>query len=387
MTHQDQNKTTPQTIRVWDMFVRLFHWGLVATITVALTTGFLMGSMWINSHVLVGSIAAALIIARIIWGFTGTQFARFSDFIKTPPHVWAYFREVKNQTAARHIGHNPLGGMMVVALVLVILGLAATGLVVFGGVLKSGPFAGLSYATGDLVKELHELGAIALILLIIAHVGGVVFESMRENENLTRSMINGHKDRRKGDAPLHYTGQTRSKPFLALAVFGMIAALIGGFVSQDTSTRIQNPPVLVDSYFQAYATECSDCHKAYHPSLLPAQSWTLLMSGLADHFGEDASLDAATVASINAWLQTVSADQTDTKPANVFRQVATDNPVSISKTPFWRKTHYEIAETTFENPPIYNQSNCFACHSDAETGWLYPANIKIPTAPQKESLN
>lgn len=358
--------------------MRVFHWSLVGSVTIALTTGFVMGASWITLHIIGGSVAAALMIARIVWGFTGSHFARFSEFVRGPGHIIDHIKELKSNTAPRHLGHNPLGAAMVLILIVTVLGLSVSGLVVLGGTLKFGPLAGLAFSTGALFQELHEAGAILLLLLIIAHVGGVVFESMRSDENLVKSMVTGDKDIFDGDTS-NTTAKATAKPLIAIVLMGAIFAPIAYWVTQDKSAMIQHPPVLVSAFPDSYATECADCHKAYHPSLLPAVSWVKLTQGLENHFGEDASLDDETVAEIAAWLQTASAETADTKPANMFRIVDAKNPIAISETPFWREIHHEVGEGgTFERAPIYNKSNCFACHQDAAQGWFNPSKVQIP---------
>lgn len=108
------------------------------------------------------------------------------------------------------------------------------------------------------------------------------------------------------------------------------------------------------------------------------------MARLDDHFGEDASLDAATTAKLAAWLDANAAEAFDTKAANRLRRVDPEAPFAITATPFWRHTHHEIPDTVFDRDPIGGQGNCTACHADAAQGTFRPFAITIPdpeTAP------
>ena len=111
-----QVRTSPADVPVWDIVVRLFHWCLVATITVAMVTGFLLGKSWVTVHLVAGVSAAALVGVRIVWGLLGPGPARFASFVHGPVVVLAHAREVLAGHARRHLGHNPLGGAMIVTL-------------------------------------------------------------------------------------------------------------------------------------------------------------------------------------------------------------------------------------------------------------------------------
>ncbi len=369
---------TPALIPVWDRFVRLFHWGLVATILIAGTTGFILDASWINFHVWSGATAAALLITRIIWGFSGGTYARFSSFVMGPRAILSYFNALRNGTDKRHIGHNPLGGAMVLALIATILGITATGTFLLGGVLKTGPLAALvPYAVGDIFGELHEVLAILLLVLITAHVGGVVFESRRHKENLAQAMITGEKRRSAEDV---IAPKRNAQTVLAVVAAALTLGSGGLVLAMLTRTIPANMPVAQIN--PLVAEECSDCHMAYHPSLLPAKDWELIVNTLEDHFGEDASLDEETTTEIRDWLMANAAETADTRPAHVFKLAPKANglPGSITDTPFWQERHEELLEdkTIFERKGIRSKSNCVACHKDAEAGLFSPFQINIP---------
>lgn len=191
-------------IKVWGPLQRLLHWSLVVAVAIAwLTTE--GNEAW---HEWVGYIALGLIGFRLIWGFIGPRYARFAQFIRGPQKVFAYTKDMLNKREKRYIGHNPLGALMVIAL----LGTtAATG---FTGWLLAEParmamlpqmptlvapaFAdsdGGEYGEGneEALEEVHEILANLLLLLIFLHVAGVIYASRRHNENLTLAMITGKK--------------------------------------------------------------------------------------------------------------------------------------------------------------------------------------------------
>jgi len=363
-------KTTP----VWDKFIRAFHWALVLVITAAAISGFLLRPTWINLHIWAGTTAATLLLARLLWGIWGSKNARFSGFVKGPHDVLTHMKEIKDGKAARHLGHNPLGALMIIALLGTVFLLMLTGAIALGGVFKTGPLGFIStYDLGTTTLWLHYLLAVFLMVLVVLHIIGAAFEGMRTKENLVKAMITGKKEARKGD---HDLPEVSSRPLMVALLFGILmAGLVWAgiwFSSKPPFGVPVGPPNAI------YADECSACHIAYPPSLLPAKNWGTLMSQLDDHFGEDASLNQAAVDEITTWLFANAADSVDTKPAHVFSRTNPTYPVAITETPFWKNTHRTIPDDVFARPPIYDNGNCIACHSDAESAAFYPANISIP---------
>lgn len=365
-------------IAVWDPFVRVFHWFLVAAVATALVTSLVLPPTWITPHVVAGTTAAALVGARIVWGFFGPSTARFSSFVRGPRIVLGHLAELRAGSGGRYLGHNPLGAAMILALLVAVLAVALSGTVALGGALKSGPLAfATSFAVGAAARQVHSLLAYGLLGLIGLHVAGAIFESRRSGENLVKSMVDGRKEIRAGDAPLP---ERTAYPATAVAVAG---ALIAGAAALVFSLA-ERPALGVPTrpLDPVYAQECGACHVAYHPSLAPAETWRAVVADLSDHFGEDASLDSGTVQVILAYLTANSADAFDTRAANVYRRRNPDDPLSITATGFWRRRHDRIPDHVFASPAVGARGNCDACHADAATGRFSPTEIAIP----KEAL-
>lgn len=179
---------------MWDPLVRIFHWSLVASFTVAYLSG--EGEM-LDLHAWSGYIVGGLILFRLLWGFVGPRHARFADFVFTPATVLAYGRDLLRGQAQRHLGHNPLGGTMVIAL-LVMLALATlTGMALYGAAEAAGPLAGLMRGTnqafGEALEEVHEFFSNVALLLVALHIAGVLVSSLLHRENLVRAMVTGRK--------------------------------------------------------------------------------------------------------------------------------------------------------------------------------------------------
>ena len=171
--------SAPRTIKVWDPFVRVFHWALVASFACA----YLLGDDGGDWHQMFGYTALGLVAARIVWGLVGSGPARFSAFVPSPRRLARYLRDLLAGREERYLGHNPAGAMMILAL---LSGVVALGL--SGWMLGSDAFWGAKW-----LEELHEGIAATTLGLVAIHVAGVAFASYRHRENLVRAMITGRK--------------------------------------------------------------------------------------------------------------------------------------------------------------------------------------------------
>jgi len=168
-------------VKVWDIAVRLFHWSLVTAYVLA----WLSADEWDRFHNQAGYVVAGLIGFRIIWGLVGTRHARFSDFLYRPSTVLRYLRDSVVGRAKRYLGHNPAGGIMVVALLLSIIGVSVSGIA-----MTSDMFWGSEW-----IEDIHELFANVTLVLVALHIVGVIFASYEHKENLVKAMITGFKRR------------------------------------------------------------------------------------------------------------------------------------------------------------------------------------------------
>ena len=178
-----------------------------------------------------------------------------------------HLAELRTGTGQRHIGHNPLGAAMILALLATVIAVAASGTVALGGVIKSGPLAfASSFVVGEAARQIHALLAYGLLVLIGLHVAGAIFESRRTGENLVMSMIDGRKERRPGDA---VPAKRTPYPVVAAAIFAALFLVSTAAVA--TLAKRPGLGVPTKPLDPVYATECGDCHIAYHPSLAPAR--------------------------------------------------------------------------------------------------------------------
>jgi len=180
-------------IKVWDPVVRIFHWTLVTTFFIDYFTE----EELLTVHVWAGYILLIILGIRIIWGFMGTQHARFSDFVTSPSVAFQYLKDTVYLRAERYIGHNPIGGLMVIILLICVTLTGISGLMLYGADEHAGPLAGWFGSNSDywekILEEIHEVLANLSLFLVIIHIAGVVVESKIHNESLVRAMWDGYK--------------------------------------------------------------------------------------------------------------------------------------------------------------------------------------------------
>lgn len=169
----------PVEVKVWDPFIRLFHWSLAALFVGAFATG--DDITWL--HVRLGYAIAALVALRIAWGFIGPRHARFASFLRPPSEILGFLRQSLKLAAPRHLGHNPAGGAMIIAMLALLTYVSVTGML-----MTTDMFWG-SHG----LKEAHEAGVYVMIGLIFLHLAGVALASVEHGENLVRAMMTGRK--------------------------------------------------------------------------------------------------------------------------------------------------------------------------------------------------
>jgi len=208
-----------ESIKVWDILIRVFHWSLVIFFILAYLTGEGEGSTE-ELHALAGYIIIGLLIFRIVWGFIGSKHARFSDFVYSPARIVDYLKSLFTSKPKHFLGHNPAGGAMII-LMLISLALASwSGLKAYGaegkGPLASAEMSMVSLAQADgwfeeehkygehggghedeFWEEVHEVFVNFTLLLIFLHLVGVLVSSVLHGENLVRAMITGRKEKQE----------------------------------------------------------------------------------------------------------------------------------------------------------------------------------------------
>lgn len=184
---------SPQKIKVWDFPVRLFHWSLAICFAASWATAELFDNA-LQYHLYAGYATLVLILFRIFWGFVGSTTARFAHFMHSFFAAMKYAGTLRLPHPGKHVGHNPLGGWMVLAMLSFLLIQAATGLFSTDDVAIQGPLAfWVGYTLSDSISSIHHLLFNFLLALVGLHVSAVLFYRFFKHDNLITPMITGYK--------------------------------------------------------------------------------------------------------------------------------------------------------------------------------------------------
>jgi len=377
---RDKSKNTTQVL-IWDLPTRIFHWSLAMSFTIAWLT--FDDNRYLYVHVFSGYTFFGLLLFRLLWGIVGSQYSRFRTFAYDWPSVFAYLKGLLNGQAARHVGHNPAGSWAIFLMLTLGVVISITGILVLGGEEGHGILADIvPYTIGEAAKQPHILTAWIMLAVTGIHITGVIIESLYHKENLILSMITGRKEGKKSQSA------TKHKPlgFIILTVI-VISGLVY-FKGYLTETKDQPYLPFIGSALpdnETWRSECSDCHLAYHPVLLPARSWRELLHTQNEHFDEDLGLDAETIAEIENFLMENASESKLNEPARKINAStpADKTPLRIIETAYWLKKHKKIKPLYWKDERVGSKGNCEACHLDAKQGTFEDSAMRLPKLLKK----
>ena len=204
-------------VKVWDLPVRLFHWSLAVLVAFSWWSG-TRGGHWLPLHERSGYAIFTLLLFRVLWGIAGSDSARFTGFVRGPRIALTYLRSIAARHPPHYLGHNPLGGWMVLALLASLFVQGATGLFATDDVAFSGPLAhDVREHTRELVTALHKLNFDLLLGLVALHVVAVLAHTALRRDGLLAAMFTGHKPAPSGAPALRFASPARAALLLALA--------------------------------------------------------------------------------------------------------------------------------------------------------------------------
>lgn len=344
---------------IWPLPNRIAHALMGALFLLCFISG--QSEAFIFFHALLGVALAWVVIFRIIWGFGGPRYSKFKDFDLDMGNLKEYMLHIYKPH--NHAGHNPASSWSAIGL-LVLLGLsAASGAIVF-------------FAPSHLAKELHEIIVYVTLILIGLHVAGAILSAKVNGVVALTSMVNGFKNTTE-----QIKISKAQKIGGALGMLGVVGAICGSaygynaFLESQKATSLAKLP-------SNYVKECTSCHSLYPSEYLSKASWKEVMDGLDTHFGTDASLDEAVSGEIGAFLQTNAGPNPKSK---FSKKSAVEDGIEITKTKVWKKKHEDIPKEIFAKKE-FRASNCIACHTDANSGMINPANISFNKLSSSEKI-
>jgi cytochrome b len=220
------NEKIGRAIVVWDVPTRLFHWLMAALIAVAYVT-YLLG--WMSWHAVAGDAVLTLVVFRLLWGFFGSQTARFSRFVAAPRAAFAHLGRIFRREPDRQVGHNAAGGWMVLLLLALVLGEALSGVYVQNDVANQGPLTEITPArVANGITASHWILWDALLGAILLHILAIIIYAAAKGQDLLRPMIAGRKMLPATIAQPPIAGTPRAA--LLLGISALAVAALASFV-------------------------------------------------------------------------------------------------------------------------------------------------------------
>jgi cytochrome b len=214
----------PATVEVWDLPVRIFHWALVLLLISQVVTASIGGNA-MDYHKLGGYAVLTLVLFRLLWGFFGGRHARFAAFVRGPRAAFSYARGLLKPSHAAVLGHNPLGGWSVLAMLASLAVQTVSGLFADDDIMTSGPLAKhVSDKTVSFFTAVHEANVFVLGVLIALHIAAIFYYLLRHRENLIAPMISGRKVWREPLQVTHSPAATLVRAAAILVVSGLAVA-------------------------------------------------------------------------------------------------------------------------------------------------------------------
>ena len=188
----EESQTLLRVITVWDLPTRLFHWILVGLMVAQWVTAENSGTM--DYHMWGGYAVLMLVLFRLIWGFAGSETARFGNFVRGPGAALAYVKDLQRGETPLYLGHNPMGGWSIVLMLVLLLIQAITGLFANVDIMIEGPlYPWVSKGTSDWLTGFHKFNFNLLLAVIAVHISAVLFYLLVKHENLVHPMLSGRK--------------------------------------------------------------------------------------------------------------------------------------------------------------------------------------------------
>jgi cytochrome b len=211
-------------VKVWDAPTRLFHW------VIAVLVGFSWYSMhesWMELHFLSGYTILTLLLFRLVWGFVGSDTARFSRFLASPVAALRHLSHLGRREPDREIGHNAAGGWMVLVMLLLLLVQTLTGLCANDDIMNEGPLAHVvGKSLSDRLSGIHALNFTLIEIAVALHILAVLAYAVLKRQDLVRPMITGRKR-----LPAGLRGPWIASPWLAIPVLLLAAAVVALLVN------------------------------------------------------------------------------------------------------------------------------------------------------------
>lgn len=360
---------------IWSVPTRVFHWLFALLILVAFLTD---DDAFLQYHALVGYLILILLIFRFFWGLFGPKYSKFKDFPLSIAQAKTFLHNIISPKQ-NHVGHNPMASYVMIGIFVVSFLVIATGILTFGIQEGKGLASFLNdsfFRKMELFEELHEFFANTLIVLIVAHLVGVLTDKLLHGKYQTlNSIFIGYKQTLEKSS-ITLTSIQKLIAFIFVVIFTLFLAF-SLIQPENILTASKHEPIDYTAEAELFVSECGACHTLYPPHSLPKHSWVSMMNDLENHFGDDATLyedDYHTI--LNFLVQNSAETSTQEMSFKISQSVGSNDIIAITQTGYWQNEHKNIPKKVFEHNEVKSKANCKVCHSDIENGLIEDDKIK-----------
>ena len=181
----------PTTVRAWDPLVCSIYWVLVAAFAVTYASA----DHWMQIHMIAGYVVLGLVLLRVLWGLIGPRYARLSGFTHSPVRMWDYLKQLVLLQKPRYLGHNPVGGLMVLALLVSVVLTGVSGVMLYDATYGSGALsqwmATQYWNPYEALDDSHEALANWTVFLLLLHFAGIALDTILHGDNPVRVLFTG----------------------------------------------------------------------------------------------------------------------------------------------------------------------------------------------------
>lgn len=360
---------------VWSFLGRLSHWLLVSSFFASYITSFYENLLIL--HITFGIVAFGIFIMKIFWGLIGPYYAQWKHYKFSLADLKLYFKvKVENRYREIEPGHNAASSWFAFLVVWLGIILCIAGFLLYGIQDGSGPFSFLNekyYMYMEEIENLHIILTYALLIMITAHISGVLIEQFYHKTNMVMAMVSGYKRANGNDTVATFCMKLFGSTYIIVV---LSFAFYTYYVPNNMITKSKFTTIDYKKLHSDFQFECSDCHNLFPPFMLPKESWKKLMANQHEHFKEDLELEDSLVQSIEKFL-IENSSETSTREFSykITKELGDSGNFIITKTNYWKELHKNISDEEFKSDKIETKSNCIGCHKDFEKGILSDINI------------
>lgn len=373
----------PKTsVYIWSRVTRYFHWILVVCIALTFISAEFKNLFLL--HIASGIVAGGLLTFRLLWGFIGPTYAKFSHFDFSFKDLFYYFTKLFKDKKI-YVGHNPAASWATILLIVFGFFCTVSGVILLGAEDDRGIFSFLPATLEEPALKIHIFSKNVVGIVAIIHITGALLEHFWHKSETVNSMIHGYKK-------VEATPTKTTKFQNYLGAFALSFSIILGFFSYffpEVSPMTKHyHKVIYKKDNPTFAKECSDCHNLFSPTFMTKKMWNIALEKQKDHFDKDLSEKVPHFESIKEYVLKNSAE-TSKSPISrgIVKSTKGKNKYKITRTRYWRDIHKYIPRKAYKKEHIKEKSNCIACHNHfGETNYINPEDISLKYFTLKEAI-